>query len=74
VIAHAFPAPAPGSPPVASLADIRTGLPHTEEDGRLLVRLGSKCRKCQTAVSNCIDLGQLLHEGGVPTHLAQRVY
>jgi hypothetical protein len=23
--------------------------------------LGSKCRKCQTAVSSCIDLNQLLH-------------
>ena len=23
--------------------------------------LGSKCGKCQTAVSNCIDLNQLLH-------------
>jgi hypothetical protein len=28
--------------------------------------LGSKCRKRQTVVSNCIDLVQLLHEG--PTH------
>jgi hypothetical protein len=33
--------------------------------------LGPKCRKWQTSVSNCIDLGQLLHLE--PTHLVSRV-
>jgi hypothetical protein len=34
---------------------------------KVSVWLGSKSRKFETAVSNCIDLGQLLHLE--PTHL-----
>jgi hypothetical protein len=33
----------------------------------LISWLGSKCRKCQTSASNCIDFGRLVHLG--PAHL-----